>query len=205
MKKYFRKSLLFIFLISSGLIFFSQKANADLATTSIASNISSNTTWTGDTIYIIEGSINVNTGVTLTIEPGAVVKFRSRYVCLTVKGILNAQGSATSSVYFTSINDDIGGDTNGTTTPPAAGDWCDIKVISNATTTLDHTIIRYGGSHVGPDYVDSNIYVTGGVLSVSNSVVATSSLYGIRATSGTLTVATTTFNEIGRASCRERV
>jgi hypothetical protein len=45
----------------------------------ISSNITSNTTWTADNVYELGGRITVLDGVTLTIEPGTVIKGQARY------------------------------------------------------------------------------------------------------------------------------
>ena len=77
-------------------------------------NIISNTTWTKDEgPYRLTGTVYVNTGVTLTIEPGTVIDFYSYN--LYVYGTLNCQGTSdnkivlyssapytSSSVYFQS-------------------------------------------------------------------------------------------------------
>lgn len=161
-----------------------------LADTSITSNITASTTWSNESgVYIIENSISIDSGVTLTIDPGVVVKFRSSSVSLTVNGTLDAQGTATSSIYFTSINDDIGGDTNGTTTPPDLYDWRYIVSNANAATTLNYTVVRYGGTIYGTD-----LFNNGGTLSVLNSTIA-SSTYGIYHSGGITNIATSTISD----------
>lgn len=121
----------------------------------INSNVATNTTWgpTGTvvgTIFRIQSSIAINAGITLTIQPGVIVKFDSGRN-LTVNGTLNADGTPASNIYFTSIKDDaVGGDTNGdgNTTVPAAQDWGRIVFpdASPDNSLLDWCDIRYGGS-----------------------------------------------------------
>ncbi len=82
-------------------------------TISVTSNISSNTTWETGKIYVLEGRIAVLDGVTLTIEPGVVVKGRegtgSNATCLLVArgGKLKAEGTASAPIIFTTIADQI--------------------------------------------------------------------------------------------------
>jgi len=118
--KKFNNNLLFYFLsgvlILFSFFFFPQKIQAF---TDITENITSNTAWTiNDSPYVLRNSINIDSGVTLTIEPGVVVKFEpgpSIYtgVAINVFGNLVANGESSNKIYFTSFYDDtIGGDTN---------------------------------------------------------------------------------------------
>jgi len=167
------------------------------ATTDITSNITVNTTWTAaSSTYLIKGDIVINSGVTLTIEPGTVIKFENSWAALYVNGTLDAQGTEASPIYFTSYKDDVRDDTNrdGSATTPSSGDWSFIKVGQYATTTLNHTVVRYGGGNYY-DYMLYNYY--GGTLTVLNSIVASSSKYGIAHSNGITNIATTTFNDNG--------
>lgn len=80
---------------------------------SVANNISSNTTWETGKIYILEGRITVLSGVTLTIQPGVVIKGRegteSNATALLIArgGKLMAEGSASAPIIFTSVSDKI--------------------------------------------------------------------------------------------------
>ncbi len=82
-------------------------------TVSVTQNISTNTTWTTGTIYILEGRIAILEGVTLTIQPGVIVKGRegsgSNATALIVArgGKLIAEGTAESPIIFTSVADQI--------------------------------------------------------------------------------------------------
>ncbi|MFO7619790.1 MAG: hypothetical protein R6W81_00795 [Bacteroidales bacterium] len=82
-------------------------------TISVTQNISSNTTWETGNVYILEGRIAVADGVTLTIEPGVVIKGRegtgSNATGLLVArgGKLNAVGTASSPIIFTTVADQI--------------------------------------------------------------------------------------------------
>ena len=91
-----------------------QSFNSSTTVNTISADISTNTTWnSSDGTYLINGAIAVNSGVTLTINAGTVVKFQTGTSKLTIDGTLNAQGSSGSKIYFTAYADDsIGGDTN---------------------------------------------------------------------------------------------
>lgn len=79
----------------------------------ITANITENTTWETGNVYILGGRIAVVDGVTLTIEPGVVVKGEagtgSNATALLIArgGKLMAEGTADSPIIFTSIADEI--------------------------------------------------------------------------------------------------
>ena len=79
----------------------------------VTSNISDNTTWTSDKIYQLGGRITVLDGVTLTIEPGTIIKGEagtgaSATALLVARGgILEAVGTASLPIIFTSVADEI--------------------------------------------------------------------------------------------------
>lgn len=79
----------------------------------VNNNISANTTWETGNIYILAGRITVLDGVTLTIEPGVVVKGQAgsaeNATALLVArgGKLMAEGTAAQPIIFTSIADEI--------------------------------------------------------------------------------------------------
>lgn len=68
--------------------------------TSVTGIISSDHTWTqANSPYMLTGPVAVNTGVTLTIEPGVTVNLNGYYI--QVNGTLVARGSSTDNIYFT--------------------------------------------------------------------------------------------------------
>ena len=79
----------------------------------ISSNITSNTTWTADNVYELGGRITVLDGVTLTIEPGTVIKGQAgtgaNATALLVArgGKINAVGTQFKPIIFTSVADEI--------------------------------------------------------------------------------------------------
>src|SRR5688500_11063708 len=77
---------------------------ADIA---VNSNITSSATWTTNNTYILDGRVFVTDGVTLTIEPGTVIKGRVRAAqdasaLVIARGAkINASGTASEPITFT--------------------------------------------------------------------------------------------------------
>ncbi len=96
-----RKSTLLLY------IFCTVLCTSAVAQTNFSGGIFSNTTWTvANSPYIITGSVVVFPNVTLTIEPGVVVKIEekspntSEQIYLEVRGKLVAKGTSTSRISF---------------------------------------------------------------------------------------------------------
>jgi parallel beta-helix repeat protein len=84
-----------------------------LDTIVIGGTLSQNDTWGSAYGTYVVDQLTVDAGITLTIDPGVVVKFLGAGH-LTVNGTLVADASAGSPITFTSLKDDtVGGDTNG--------------------------------------------------------------------------------------------
>ncbi|MCR4438380.1 MAG: hypothetical protein NUW13_04980, partial [candidate division KSB1 bacterium] len=77
----------------------------------VGGNVTQNTVWEGDRHYIVTSDIVVPTGVTLAIEPGAVIRFDGYYK-LRVEGRLISIGEEKSMIVFTSNMEN-----------PKQGDW----------------------------------------------------------------------------------
>jgi hypothetical protein len=123
------------------------------ASTIITNNITSNTTWdVGGSPYIITSPIDVALGVTLTIQPGVVIKSYGPDdpddedpPLLSIKGTLHAVGNAINPIVFTSyLDDSVSGDSNsdGSLTSPGHDDWGGIKIF-NATSVLAFVDFSY--------------------------------------------------------------
>ena len=137
--------------------------------------LSANETWLGSCVEEVTGNIVVLSGVTLTILPGAIVKFDAGLgIVVEAGGQLIADGTAALPIIFTSIKDDsFGGDANGdgALTTPAAGDWG--QIWNEGTTTLVHTEVLYGsgngntGTNGGAVHNDA-----AGTLNFSDSIIS---------------------------------
>ncbi len=121
--------------------------------------LTSSETWTNNTVHILDCNLVVPTGLTLTINPGTIIKTKPNYG-ITVQGTLNATGTAQQPITFTSIKDDTaGGDTNAdnTNTTPAKNDWGGISVDSHARATLTHATIAWATRGVYSNGADATV------------------------------------------------
>ncbi len=79
----------------------------------VSSNISANTTWETGKVYILQSRVSVLSGVTLTIEPGVVVKGQAgteanaTALIITRGATIMAEGTADSPIIFTSVADEL--------------------------------------------------------------------------------------------------
>jgi parallel beta-helix repeat protein len=121
-----------------GIIFIiPENASADVR---VSGSISSDTTWNlTNSPYFVEGNVTVESGVTLTIEPGVQVRFNGSFR-LIINGTLNATGSSSLPINFTSNQ-----------STPSKGDWLGI-VLKGANNTIDNCQIMFG---------ENPLYITG--------------------------------------------
>jgi len=132
----------------------------------ITSDIAVNTTWNTAAVYVVDSSVTVATGKTLTIPAGVVVKF-GYGAQLIVDGSVKIAGTVTKPVIVTALSDDtIGGDTNtdGGESSPAVNDWDGFDVTPGASLTAVFLNVRYaGGGIYSSDAID---------LAVSDSAIS---------------------------------
>ena len=87
--------------------------NSENNTVSVSGMISESTTWTNDNIYVLNQKVVVPSGVVLTIQAGTIIKGTegtgslASALIVAQGGKLNAVGTATEPIIFTSINDNI--------------------------------------------------------------------------------------------------
>jgi len=128
--------------------------------------LTQNTVWSG--LMKVLGQVTVPADVTLTIEPGSIVKFVDGSGQLDILGSLEARGTVGAPVVFTSWQDDTaGGDSNddGDATSPAAGDWPGLRFSgSSASGVLEHVEIRHADRAI-------HAAAGGATISLRNSIV----------------------------------
>ena len=118
----------------------------------ITSNITKNTTWYSDTIYQLGGRITVVDGVTLTIEPGTIIKgeagtgANATALLIARGGKLMAEGTTSLPIIFTSVADEItpedvlaGNFASPNLDPTVNGLWGGVIVLGNATISASNT------------------------------------------------------------------
>ncbi len=164
--------------------------------TQVSGIITSNTTWdVDDSPYQLTGDVIVNPGVTLTIEPGVVVKGGvgdDTTIELKIQGHLEAIGESAYPITFTSFQDS------------GVGQWAGL-VFDDGTGNLQHTVVRYGGGDVNAE-VQSNIAIVNvltGIVSIQSSDVRVDNLnagtfepkliYGIYITNSHVAISDTHF------------
>ncbi len=166
-------------------------------------DIANGTVWGSGMVQRITGNIRVPAGSTLTIQPGAIVKFNAG-TQLKVEGTLNAVGTEASPIHFTSVRDDsVGGDTNGdaTATQAAAGDWDRIWTNGiGAKTILDYCRIQFAGK--SGSQPDSAASISSGELIVTNSLIQRSLGEGLWVAAGKATLNENTIDTVDRFGIR---
>jgi hypothetical protein len=136
---------------------------------SVSGMISESTTWTSNNIYVLNQKVVVSSGVILTIQAGTIIKGTegsgslASALIVAQGGKLNAAGTATEPIIFTSINDNIEvGQTAGTNLDETnSGLWGglivlgyapssfsgDVEVVQIEGIPADDTFGLYGGDN----------------------------------------------------------
>jgi hypothetical protein len=103
------------------------------------SSVTTDETWSGE--ILITKAISVDKGVTLTINPGTIIKFQNYrgyqqphlFTSFEVTGTIKALGNFSDPIWFTS--DGI---------PPINGDWGGITLTNSTGSIFNYTIVEYG-------------------------------------------------------------
>jgi len=103
-----------------------QNANYPSTTTTVSSDITTNTTWSSGTVVLLQNKIYVTNGATLTIEPGVIIRgdqATGGTLIISRGSKINAQGTQSNPIVFTS--DQAAGSRN-------LGDWGGVVILGNA-------------------------------------------------------------------------
>jgi len=121
-------------LVFGGFVGFVNFGSEKAQGTNVSGPIVIDTIWDlGGSPYIVTGDVTVLSGVTLTIEPGVIVKFDGFY-SISVNGTLIAIGTETDRINITSNN-----------LTPNPGNWFRIQINSNGHAEVKYCNITYGG------------------------------------------------------------
>ncbi len=142
---------------------------------SATTTISQNTTWTLANspyrlFFDLSNRPTVNSGATLTIEPGVkIIPQSSGATALEIKGTLQAMATSGAPIIFTSIADADGL----ASTTPQKGDWLNIVfsgsgAVGAAESNLDFVEFRYGGQgNIRP--LKEMVKIIGATVNIKNS------------------------------------
>ncbi len=147
-------------------------------------------------IAYILGNLDINSGATLTINPGVVLKLPSSQINV-YEGAIQAIGTVNEPIIFTSRNDDSrGGDTNndGNGTIPIVGNWGGIDTYASSLQShFNYCEFRYGGSAVQtsfPKYESSDRAAH--IRSTDNSMILENSLIQLNSSNAIGVIGTST-------------
>jgi len=119
----------------------------------VTANITEDTTWETGNTYVLGGSITVVSGVTLTIEPGVVIKgeagtgANATALVIARGATLNAVGTASQPIIFTSVADEIepGQIASPNLDPDLNGLWGGLIILGDAPISADATSVQIEG------------------------------------------------------------
>ena len=163
-----RKSLVRALVIAAALVLLLLLPSAASATV-LPEKITENTTLSAAGNPYTAGSVTIESGVTLTINPGVHVIGSGTSSQLTVKGTLKAEGTAESPVTFTGPKEKEAGEWKGIKFEPGSGG-----------SVLDHAEVADGGYQA----VEGGIQINASSPTISNSTIRKNSGQGIKIPNG---------------------
>lgn len=110
------------------------------AQTNVSGGIYSNTTWTlAGSPYIVTGNVVVFDNVTLTVDPGVIVKFDS-WTGIEIRGTLLANGTSTDTIVFT-LN----------SATPLINSWTGLTFTTDLNSSLSFVKVEYASKAIRTD------------------------------------------------------
>ena len=120
----------------------------DLPIVHVSGTLELSQAWTADNVYVIDNTVTVPDGVTLTLEAGTIIKVNT-YSGIQVSdgGTLYAVGTSTNPITITSIKDDsMGGDTNSDgVSNGSTGDYAIAVTNTTGMVTEQYVTTEYAG------------------------------------------------------------
>ena len=144
-------------------------------------------------IYALNGVI-VESGGTLTVSPGAILKAERDGYLIARGGVLNMNGAENNPVIFTSIADDsVGGDTNNDANATSGYQFKTggVQVETGGAANISNTLIKYasGSSYIGPYNPAIGALINmGGALNANHVIIEEGNHTGIHHYNGTTTI-----------------
>jgi parallel beta-helix repeat protein len=172
------------------LILFSSLHALHCQTTIDAGDVSGTWTFSGSP-YIVTGSITVESGKSLIIKPGVIVRFSSgAYLnCYDAASIV-ALGTKDSSIRFTSNQGQ-----------PSPGDWGGIGIIgTNRKCTFRHVVIEYASYGISFRAYASGCNATSNYGRIDSSIIRNNGTHGISIVAGGSSYSGCTFPKNGVSS-----
>ena len=165
MKRKLKLTILLLIITLSIFNFANKKIVPIVNATYFEGKITQDTLWTlVDSPFIISKNVTIESGATLTIEPGVEVRFGGPF-SLIVEGKLIAHGTANKTIKFTS---------NGF--EPEPKDWKSIEFNGTEKSSLTYCTIEYG---------ENGIVIENGTVEIKNSLIAFNFESGIKIMNGT--------------------
>ena len=184
----------------SGSFLYNQYTQVRYQVTSFSGTLAASQTWLDTFTYEVPTELTIPSGVTLTIQAGAVVKFGAGSgITVQSGGHLIADGTVAQPIVFTSINDgSFGGDTNGSACAPAPGDWGQVTV--NGSAAFDHVEVFYGSGAGNTGITSGAILDSGGTVSFSDGVIGDTLYDGLDTVyNGNTSISNSLFTDTDRA------
>ena len=101
--------------------------------------------------HILQTTLTVPKGITLTIEPGCIIKISNYNTNININGYIKAKASQNDPIIFTSINNSsIGGRTGNV--DRKSGDWGYIQFLNGSSGIMKYVTIEYAGGNADTAY-----------------------------------------------------